>query len=215
MKVSVLQPQNISGLESEILDDKGQLKVVPASIYEKYNQEQISILCVQRAFYGLPTIELIEWLVDQISGFESKTIEIGAGNGVLGRSLKVKMTDSFLQENQDIKKYYEQLRQPTITYGQDVEKLDAKQAIKKYKPRIVIASWVTQIWQPGENSGNVYGVDEDFIIKRVKMYIHIGHKGTHSSKRVLRKPHRKYIYPWLFSRSMDSSGCVIYVWRKR
>jgi hypothetical protein len=153
-----------------------------------------------------------QWLQQEIGGRNS--IEIGAGNGALGRALNIPMSDSFLQDEAEIKAYYESLRQPTILYGKDVEKLDYKAAIQKYKPEVVIGSWVTQLWRDHSDDGaaSMHGLDEDWILKNVSCYIHIGNVRTHGKKRILKKPYQEYRFDWLFSRSMVPEECVIYVW---
>lgn len=213
-RVSVLKEQDITSLEEEVLID-GHLQVVPAEIYKKYNQEQIMLFCVKHAFYCLPTVELIEWLSNHIEGAKRyKTIEIGAGNGALGRALGIRMTDSYMQELPEIIAYYALVKQPTIKYGKDVKKFDARKAITKYKPHTVIAAWVTQMYREEdgpEQHSHVYGINEEWLINRVKKYIHIGHEKVHT-KRILKYKYTAYKFPWLIFRSLDVNGGVIYVW---
>lgn len=209
--INILNNQDISELNQKFLID-GQLQVPAASEYMLFSQEQLSIFCVNNAIYGLPTLELVQWLRQMIG--ERKTIEIGAGNGALGRALGIPMSDSFLQDQPSVKSYYESLRQPTISYGKDVERLDYKAAIQKYKPEVVIGSWVTQLWRNHSDDGNasMHGLDEDWILEKVPCYVHIGNSKTHGRKRILKAPHSQYKFNWLFSRSLSQKECVIYVW---
>ncbi len=211
MKFRVLKDQDVTPLEETVMLN-GQLQVVPADVYKQFTQELISLFCVKHAFYCLPTVELVNWVSERIKGF--KTIEIGSGNGVLGRALGIHMTDSFMQNWPEVAAHYRMVKQPTVKYGQDVKCYDAKKAIKKYTPHTIVAAWVTQIYKeddgPEQNS-SMYGINENWLIGRVKQYIHIGHEASHT-KRILKYKHTAYKFPWLISRSIDADGCVIYVW---
>lgn len=211
-RIAFLVPEDISALEKELLASDGRLKVISSEIIRKYPQRQLSLFCVKHGFYGLVTSELIFWLKEQIAG--RKALEVGAGNGALGQELNIPMTDSFLQEEPEIKAYYQSLNQSLIHYGPDVEKADYKDAILKYKPDVVIASWVTQLWLgPKDNAnGSVYGIDEGWILDHCRTYIHIGNASVHGAKRILSHKHDEYKFDWLYSRSLDQNNCVIYVW---
>jgi len=212
--ISILNNQDVSLLGQKFLIN-GDLQVPPASEYKLFSQEQISIFCVKNAFYGLPTVELVQWLQHEVG--DRPAIEIGAGNGALGRALGIPMSDSFLQDQPEVKAYYESLQQPTIRYGRDVEKLDYKKAIQKYKPSVVIGNWVTQLWRDHSDDGNasMHGLDEEWILKNVPCYIHVGNTKTHGRKRILKNPHHQYKFEWLFSRSVAADECVIYVWDRK
>lgn len=207
--ISILAKRDISDLENIALKN-GKLTIQPASFYGKYSQEQLSCFCVKHAFYQLPTVELMDWIYDQIKNFHSNTIEICAGNGVIGRSLGIRMYDNFMQELPEVEAFYKAISQPTINYGDDVQRIDANEAIEVYKPVNVIGSWVTQRYEKG--CGNVYGPKENEILEKVDKYIHIGNENTHFEKIILKQPHKAYHFPWLFSRSMNKNGNVIYVW---
>ena len=58
----------------------------------------------------------------------------------------------------------------------------------------------------------MYGIDEDYILSKVKKYIVIGNEVVHSQKRILQYKHQELKFPWLYSRSMNISGNTIYVW---
>lgn len=210
----VLKDQDVSALTKKILSN-GELQILPASEYRQFSQEQISLFCVKNALYGLPTTELIDWLKEKIGN--RKAIEIGAGNGSLGRALGIPMSDSYLQEDPAIKAYYQRVMQPTIKYGSDVERLSYKEAIVKYKPEVVVASWVTQLWRDhsDDGNGNMHGLDEEWILENVACYIHIGHANTHGRKRILKLPHEAVTFDWLFSRALSRDSCVIYIWDRK
>jgi hypothetical protein len=113
-----------------------------------------------------------------------------------------------------IKAYYQSIRQPTIRYGKDVERLAYRKAIEKFKPEVVIGCWVTQLWRDhsDDGNGNVNGIDEEWILDNVPCYIHIGHTSPHGRKRILKRSHQSFKFEWLFSRSMTAEECIIYVW---
>lgn len=209
--LSLLGNRDVSALEEKCIL-AGRLQVLPAAEFKKFDQELISIFCVKNAFYGLPTTELVEWLRQKIG--TRSAIEIGAGNGALGRALGIPMTDSFQQDEPEIKAYYQSIRQPTIRYGKDVERFTYRQAIEKFKPEVVIGCWVTQLWRDhsDDGNGNINGIDEEWILDKVPCYIHIGHTGPHGRKRILQRPHQAFKFEWLFSRSMTAEDCIIYVW---
>lgn len=212
MNSSFLELSDISELESIILKD-GKIVCLPFAELNRFSQEQISLFCHKHAIYQLPTKELIEFIKSEIGN--SSAIEIGSGNGCIGRSLGIRMADNKMQELPEIKLHYEMLRQPVITYGTDVEKLDGIEAIKKYRPKTVVACWVTQKWKPGMKDGNALGVEEELIFANgVEKYIHVGNEKTHASKVILDKfPHKRYYNEFIISRSMSREENVIYIFQ--
>src|SRR4030042_942573 len=206
--------KDISYLDNELLVNE-LLQIKDASFYKGILQEDLAMWCYNHGVYGLPTTELIEWLKDQM--VEGKTVEIGAGMGTIGRALKIPITDSCIMNDPVVSIYYKSMGQPTTKYPNDIIKLSAIDTISTYKPINVIASWVTQIYkdEDGANqSSSVFGVDEDFILDNVKKYILIGHKKIHGTKRILKREHKEYQFPWLYSRSMSVNENIIYVWEK-
>jgi hypothetical protein len=203
--------QNIDYL-NVLLDDKGLLKIVESSFYSKIPQEHLCLFCHKHGFYCLPTTELIDWLKNEID--LSSTIEIGAGHGAISRFLKIPSTDSRYMEQPEIRAYYALGGQPVTTYSEDIIKLDAISAIKKYKPITVFGCWITHKYREDEHErgGNMFGVDEDWVIKNINKYIVIGNEQTHSKKRILNLPHKEYKFPWLYSRSLEYTKNIIYVW---
>jgi hypothetical protein len=113
-------------------------------------------------------------------------IEIGAGNGTLAHGLKIPATDNKMQDAPMIQLYYKAMGQPTINYPEEVEKIDAIAAIKKYKPHTVIASWMTHKWieEEHDKGGNEHAPDEREIMELVDKYILIGNMGVHKENRL-------------------------------
>lgn len=215
-----IEYQDISGLEKLLLapDYSTSKKIVPAPAREilEFNQNQISQFCHTYAIYQVPTIELIDFLKKEIIG---TAIEIGSGNGSIGRSLDIPMTDNCMQKWESVKANYRALKTPTINYPNDIIELDANLAVNQYKPQTVIGSWITQKFEPHMNnysevSANVFGVDEFELLRKVKKYIHIGNEHTHESKEIFKKYRAKRIYAdWLISRSQKRDQNVIYIFR--
>jgi hypothetical protein len=214
MKGQIL-PNNIdiSGIEKLCIRD-GLLVPVPASYLKTYKPETLAMFGHKHGYYTIPTTELIEWLRRQING--RSAIEIGAGNGCIGRALGIPMTDSWLQADPEIMLLYRIQGQPSIKYPPDVIKMDAELAAVTYRPQVYIASWLTSKWVPGSNYGNMYGPDERMFVTEGATYIHIGNEGIHGLKPLLKNSKvsvTRYKFPWLFSRTMTHKDNVIYVFR--
>jgi hypothetical protein len=86
--------------------------------------------------------------------------------------------------------------------------MDAWDAVNGLKPKVVVASWLTQK-RCGDDpeivreQSSVWGADEEKIIKRVDMYIHIGTEHSHQHKRILKYPHETIKLPGLVSRTKN------------
>src|SRR5271170_675184 len=85
-------------------EDPPRLKLLSYKEYDKIDRIALKLFCHATGRYGLPTIELVEYLKELIGG--RSAIEIGAGNGDLGRHLGIPMTDSRLQEDPVIRERY-------------------------------------------------------------------------------------------------------------
>lgn len=207
MVISQISKVDLTDIENILINKTtGLLNLVSYNVLNKFDQNTISYFCYKHAIYQLPTIELIDFLKNEIGTF--KSIEIGCGNGSIGRNLNIPITDNKLQERPDIRLYYIAINQPVISYPIDVEKIDAIDAIIKYKPEIVIGSWITDI----NNTGNTDAIDESKIINsNIKKYIHIGNETTHSNKKILNGKHKKIKFDWLLSRSLYKDNNIIYI----
>lgn len=196
-------------LNERFLDESGRIRLLPSSAYQEIDPILLRAWCCTSSRYGIPTIELIDWLKEIIG---SRTaIEVAAGNGDLGWHLGILSTDSYLQTSEAIQQIYEGMAQATTKPTPDVEKCEAVAAVKKHKPEVVIASWLTQK-KRGDSDGNPFGAEEERILKCCKTYIHIGNAVVHGSKRILDQRHKSYYFPWLVSRAEFPDQNVIYVW---
>jgi len=192
------------------LNDDGTLPLRTCAEYDAIDPSLLRAACHFYARYCLPTVELIQYLKELIG--DQKAIEIGAGCGDLGRHLGIIMTDSFLQERPDIKFRLKAMEQPAIKYGRDVKSYEASDAIKRFKPDIVIGAWITQ-WidprAPDQGSGSPWGVKEELILHHVKRYIVIGADNVHRDKAIMKYPHQKIPAPFARSRRQDN---FIWIW---
>lgn len=228
----VLEPCNLAPLDAELLDPvTGRVRVKPAAAVLAIPSNDLSFWALKRARYGLVTEELIaflrvllgvrlgrEGLHDTRPFTPNEAIEIAAGMGDLGGALGVHMTDSAVQTSREMRQLYGSLGQAVVDPPKDVERLDALAAVRKHRPSIVITSWCTQLYKPGDTHASVYGVDEEWLLSKespVELYIHIGHDDSHGTKRILALPHEEVRADWLVSRSTDQTKNAIWMWQKR
>jgi len=199
----------------DLLDSDGQMRLWPNEKFRHFPHTDLQVWCYKNARYGVPTLELVEWLRGQI-GMRS-ALEIGSGHGDLARFLGIRATDNHMQEWGPIKRYYETvIGQPVIKYGSNVETIDALDAVLKYQPEVVIGSWVTE-WidmtlPAPDHGGNAYGVKEDKILETGAKYILIGNKKVHGKKKIMRLDHLEYELPFLQSRASRPSLDRVFVW---
>lgn len=210
----MLEEKNIRDLSADLLDEKCGVKVMPASYYEGTNKKERALFGHRYGVYGFVTTELVEWLRLAIGG--RSVIEIGAGNGALAGALGIPATDSRIQEDPVVMEFYAAMNQPRVHYGDAVEKLDAALAVRKYRPQVVLASWVTHRYRKDrdEHGGNMFGVNEEDIIANCETYIFIGNMSTHIGKSIWDMPHEFFAPTWLYSRSMNDVGNFIAVWNR-
>ena len=205
---------SIRDLAPDVLAAPGRPRIMPASYYRSTATEERGVFGQRHGIYGLPTAELIDWLKEAIGG--RSAIEIGAGHGGLAAALCIPATDNRMQEHPAIRTHYALIRQPVVTYGNNVERLDAQEAVAEYRPQVVVASWVTHVYREDrdEAEGNMFGVDEDAILDAVDAYIFIGNTKVHAPKTIWSRPHKIFHPNWLFSRAVNGSPDFIAVWEK-
>jgi hypothetical protein len=93
------------------------------------------------------------------------------------------------------------------------------EAIKKYRPKVVVAAWVTQLYQDGDTpkkiGSSIHGVDEAWVLDNVETYIFVGNEHVHKDKRILSRPYREIRNPhYVVSRAFDQTQNVIWIWGK-
>ena len=196
--------------------DNGVLRVVPMDFYAQFSQEDLSGFCLRHGLYCLPTVELLDKinaLILEASPTRS-AIEVGSGNGVLGKALGIHCTDNFLQNDPAVRSLYQLMGQACVSYGTHVERLDAQEAVEKYRPEVVVAAWVTHQYNAAEHhrGGNVHGVDEVALLSQIKRYIFVGNFHVHEHKPLLALPYIVHESDALFSRSLKPKGNGVVVW---
>ncbi|MFK4132331.1 hypothetical protein ACI2KR_08560 [Pseudomonas luteola] len=208
--------RELSIIEREALDAEGNLKVLPSEFYRRFNQTSLSFFCLKHGLYGLPTFELLDVINAKImeASPSRNAIEIGSGNGALGKGLGITCTDSFLHDSPEIRSHYRRIGQPVTKYGTHLVHMDALTAVKHYRPDVVVASWVTHLSIDNDNptEGSPYGVDEEEMLGLVSRYILVGNLKPHGKKPLLKFPHETIRGDFLFSRSMSSDQCVLLIW---
>jgi hypothetical protein len=201
-------------LNRRLFDENRRMRALPAAELAKIPNDHLVAWAAEQSRYGLPSAELVDWLRTQIAG--RSAIEIGAGTGDLGRLVGIPMTDSYVQARPKMKFLFDSFGERAIHPPSDVLKLAGLTAVQRMRPKVVVASWVTQLYRPGDTKQRIgsfaYGVDELALLKLVETYICIGNEITHRHKRILQKPHSTYHFPWLFSRASEPEFKVIWVW---
>lgn len=186
MTVSIIAHDGTTLEHPDLFDEAGTLQPMPAAFWAEQPRQARQIFGHKHGLYSFPTLELIATLKGMLP---AGTLEIGAGNGGYCKALEIRGTDSYMQELPEIKAHYAAHGQPTVNYGAHVEKIDANAAVKKYRPRAILAAWVTHRFDPlrPELGGNAYGVNERQMIDRlyVEQYFFIGNSGTHRDKPLL------------------------------
>lgn len=200
----------------DLLTTAGVLKrLSSAALDVSATPEALRLWCHYHGRYGLPTTELVAWLRAYIAG--RSAIEIGSGAGDLAWHLMLPATDNRCQEQPDVAAFYRALGDPVIEYPAWVERLDALDAIAKYTPDIVVASWVAQ-WadpdMPPASTGAVYGVKEDILLDTGVIYVLIGNLAVHGKKTIMARPHRELDLPFLRSRSQHDTQNRLFIWNE-
>jgi len=110
--------------------------------------------------------------------------------------------------------YYASLGQRTIDYPKWIEKLTARAAIEKYKPEVVVGSWVTQLYKGDDPKvgASVLGIDEEAILDAGITYVVIGNQNVHGDKRIMTVPHQEFAFPFLRSRARYPEQDRIWIW---
>jgi len=208
-----MKTEDVSYLDNELLDNQGRFIIKPASFYKNIPQIHLRQWGHENAIYCFATTELIDWLQPHVV---DKTIQIGAGNDSIGRALDIPATDSRMQDMSDVKLYCAIGKQPTVNYPDYVLKMDANSAVNIFKPDVVIGAWVTHKWDKffEWRKGNMYGIDEKDIIKKVKKYIVIGNEFVHRKKPILNRVSKILKFPWLYSRAIKPEMNCIYIWEQ-
>ncbi len=188
----------------------GKFQLQSAKDIKNINPADLAVWCLKKAIYGIPSLELINFLKTEIDS--EKAIEIGAGNGYLGQFLDIPQTDSWLQAKPKIVAFYKMVKQPIIKYPSHIRKFDAVDAVKRFKPKVVIGQWVTQRSKQLKPQSSPYGINEKTILGYVDKYIMIGHETQHNQRLIRQYKHRVIKEDWICSRAAEHDQNVIYIW---
>ena len=218
-------------LVNELMGMDGRIYPIPYSHIKNDTLDTLNVIMQALGLYTFPTIELCEWLSSQIDDNPElephSAVEICAGTGWIGRHLGIPITDVKNMENPIVQGLmFNSLSIPTI-YSEDVETLEASDAVKKYNPDIVIGSYVTskqlvnkidkkkamtvsmRMPYGGVISQNLMdiakkeiqvGVDVQGICRKVYKVILICNMRTHRNESYIKLPHQTYSFPWLITR---------------
>lgn len=126
-----IDPTKVRDISSRLLDDRGRLRITPARMLEETTAQERLMVGVRQGIYSFPTDELCDFLRSRIEG--RVAIETGAGHGILAEhwlflppitvSKRIRNSGPTMDG---------QIGQPTVSYGGNVEKLDAEAAVAKY-----------------------------------------------------------------------------------
>jgi hypothetical protein len=214
MMVSILPYGSVRDISREVLENNGKARLLSSTDWKKYEWESFRAFCHFHARYGITTIELIDFLKERING--RNAIEIGAGTGDLGYHMRLPMTDSRIQENIKIRQIYHFAGQPVIKYPDDVMKFDAISAIRKFRPEVVIGSWVTRKSETDDDPNSfAFGVDEIKLLSMVDTYILIGNTDVHQQKPIMNIQHDEYYFDWIVSRAKNQTKNRIWIWNRK
>lgn len=165
--------------------------------------------------FQLITWELVDFLRHLIKG--KRAIEICAGNGTLGKYLKIPTTDRYMINHPEASQIFKIKESEFSKYTRPpefVEELSAAQAIEKYNPDIVIGCWVSHKVYSNKKPGSKYGVEEEKIIDRVETYVHCGNDNIsmHAAKRILKNKHWTITADWLYDRASNKGPSQMKIW---
>ena len=196
----------------DLCGTENDIRVVPHAKLANISSNEIKVWCVKNAVYQVITWELVQYLKRFIGN--RTAIEVCAGNGALGRALDIPRTDSYVQLK--LIEHYTRLGQQITVPPPDVRKLDALEAVRKYDPQVVIASFSTHKWVEGDNDGSMYGVDEVALLAHpsVQAYVVVGNKAVHGGKKIWPMLTNSKKADWLVSRCQDPSQNRIFTWDK-
>ena len=224
-----------------IVGKDGKIYPIPYSLIENDTLDTLNFVMQALGLYTFPTLELCEWLSSQIDDNPElephSAIEICGGTGWIGRQLGIPSTDVKNMENPLVKDIMlKQTSMPTI-YADDVETLEASDAVKKYQPDIVIGSYVTSkqlvdkidrkramtigFYMPslhGVIEQNLMdearkevkvGVDVKGICRKVYKVILVCNMRTHRNESYVSLPHQTLSFPWLVTRGDKSQARIL------
>lgn len=207
-----LDAGEVRDLAGDALGDDGRLRILPAAYWAETTAAERNLFGNRHGLYSFPTEELVEYLRDAIEG--RSAIEIGAGHGVLAQALGIPATDNYQQVKSPYREVYKAGGWAVAPYGPNVEELDAYQAVRKYRPKVVIGCWVTHKYDPKRHyaGGNEIGIDEADLLNRAETYIFVGNEKVHRGKAIWDRPNKVEYPDFVYSRAGNGSRDFIARW---
>jgi len=245
LAVTELEPHLVNHERAKLIIENligtdGRIYPVPYSFIKDDTLDTLNLVMQVLGLYTFPTLELCEWLSSQIDDNPElephSALEICAGTGWIGRQLRILSTDIKNMENPTVQKIMLDTYSIPTLYADDVETLEASDAVKKYQPDIVIGSYVTSkqlvdkidkkkamtIGIPLPYGGVIkqnlmdlarkeiqVGVDIKGIFRKVYKVILICNMRTHRNESYISLPHQSYSFPWLVTRGDVSQARIL------
>lgn len=212
--VAIIDPERTRDITPDALESPGRPKILPASYWETTTVAERALFGHRHGIYLFPTTELVEHLTALIAG--RKAIEIGAGNGALADALGIPATDNRTQEKPRDGWLLALARHPPVTYGPDVIECHASRAVRRFKPQVVVAAWVSEKYDPARpHAGGPFdGVDERDVLLHCETYILVGNTDVHRHKSIWARPHTIEYPPFVYSRASSGSPDFVAVWNR-
>ena len=240
LEPSLINLERAKEITSKLLGAGDRIYPIPYSFIKNDTLDTLNLVMQALGLYTFPTFELCEWLKSQIDDnpeYEPHSaLEICAGTGWIGRQLGIHMIDIKNMENQTVKDImFNSNSVPTI-YADDVETMEASDAVRKYNPDIVIGSYVTskqlvdkldkrkaktigyKLPYGGVIEQNLMdiarkevqvGVDVKWICRKVYKVILVCNMRTHKNESYISIPHQSYSFPWLVTRGDVSQARIL------
>lgn len=199
-------------LTPDVIDIFGRMRVLPADWWATTTVPERALFGHRHGIYSIPTVELVDRVAEIIDGREA--IEIGAGHGVLADALGIVGTDSMQQLQPRYRAIYEANGLPTVKYGPNVHIAHASRAVRKWRPQVVIACWVTHKYdrrRPADG-GNEAGVLWHDILEKCETLVFVGNTYTHRLSPLWTRSYDIEHPPYLYSRNTTGTPDFIGIW---
>ncbi len=202
-------------LETAVLLNKWK-PLIPISLdfYHHYSTEAWALACGNQGVYQIITKELVTFIKHLTK--DTNCIEVCSGLGTLGRALEIPRIDRMVNQIPEVAAYYATMENELnkqIEYPVDIENMTAHQAVLKYNPQWIVASWVTQKLMPGSKVGQMYGpLEEHFIDSRNYIHLGSGQNEVHIKKRINKFPHYIIEADWIVAKDSYKAPSQMRIW---
>lgn len=204
----------LARFDSLLLDSvTKRIKLLPISVYSELDRTELRIWCHYRTRYLIPTVELVDWLIERIDG--RRAIEIGASNSDLAYYLGIRTIASYpvLYASDRLAPLFPG-QIPTRVVSPGFHQMDVMQAILELRPEVAIGAWIPDKFNDCFGDRLKYAPNEYQIIQNVE-YIHIGTEKIHGRSKILEFPHETVKPLGLVSRtSANPPDDVVHIWKK-